>query len=100
PLALRSVAAFKGTLSRLRADQRLRQARAQVPSMAGPLNSSNVVNRALQTLRELSPEYFDAFVNHVDTLLWLEQASGAGPLGARSAASGEARPRVRPGRKA
>jgi hypothetical protein len=77
---LKSVTAFQGTWTRLRADQRLREALAQVPAMAGPLNSSHLVNRALQTMRDVSPEYLDAFMSHIDTLLWLEQASGAGDL--------------------
>jgi hypothetical protein len=80
PASLTAVTAFKGTWSRLRADQRLRQALAQVPASAGPLNSSQVVNRALQAMRELAPAYLDAFMAHVDTLLWLEQASGGGDL--------------------
>ncbi|OYY66079.1 MAG: hypothetical protein B7Y51_02005 [Burkholderiales bacterium 28-67-8] len=80
PASLKSVTAFKGTWTRLRADQRLREALAQVPAMAGPLNSSHLVNRALQTMRDVSPEYLDAFMSHIDTLLWLEQASGAGDL--------------------
>lgn len=87
PQPLKAVAAFKGTWSRLRAEQRLRQALSQVPAMAGPLNSSHVVNRALQTLHGLSPEYLDAFMSHVDTLLWLEQASG-GDLAPRAPARG------------
>jgi hypothetical protein len=76
PRPLNALTAHKGTWSRLRAEQRLRQALAQVPSMAGPLNSSQVVHRALQTLHDLSPAYLDAFMAHIDTLLWLEQASG------------------------
>ncbi len=80
PASLKSVTAFKGTWTRLRADQRLREALAQVPAMAGPLNSSHLVNRALQTMRDVSPEYLDAFMSHIDTLLWLEQASGTGDL--------------------
>ncbi|MEP7100321.1 MAG: DUF2894 domain-containing protein [Burkholderiales bacterium] len=83
-----AVTAFKGTWSRLRADQRLRQALAQVPAMAGPLNSSQVINRTLQAMRDASPEYLDAFMSHVDTLLWLEQASG-GDLAPRQATPAE-----------
>jgi hypothetical protein len=74
---LRAVTLYKRTWSRLRAEQRLRQALAQVPSMAGPLNSSQVVHRALQAMHDLSPDYLEAFMAHIDTLLWLEQASGA-----------------------
>ena len=73
---LRSVSAFKETWSRLRAEQRLRQALADVPAQAGPLNSAQVVHRALQTLHRLSPAYLDAIIAHIDTLLALEDASG------------------------
>jgi len=97
-----AVSAFKGTWSRLRAEQRLRQALAQVPAMAGPLNSSHVINRTLQAMRDLSPEYLDAFMQNVDTLLWLEQASGAGDLTPRAAtpAEGGRKPSARAVRKA
>jgi hypothetical protein len=74
---LMAVTAYQRTWSRLRAEQRLRQALAQVPPMAGPLNSSQVVHRALQAMHDLSPEYLEAFLAHIDTLAWLEQASGA-----------------------
>lgn len=73
---LRAVVDFKDTWSRLRAEQRLRQAMAQVPAKAGPLNSSSLVNRMLQTMHRISPEYLEAFMAHADTLMLLEQASG------------------------
>lgn len=85
PSPRNAVAAFKHTWSRLRAEQRLRQALAQVPATAGPLNSSHVMNRALQAMHQLSPAYLDAFMLHVDTLLWLEQAGGVGDLTPRAA---------------
>lgn len=98
PRPLKAVAAFHRTWSRLRAEQRLRQALDQVPAKAGPLNSAHVVSRALQALHALSPAYLDAFMAHVDTLLWLEQHSGAGDLAPRAAASAE--PPPRPAKKA
>lgn len=103
PKPLKSVLAFKRTWSRLRADQRLRQAYDQVPSQAGPLNSAHVVNRALQTMRELSPAYLDAFMAHVDALLALEHANGLGDLTPRAPAATAAgdprsKPRARPRR--
>lgn len=73
PSPLKAVSAFQGTWSRLRVAQRLRQALAQVPASAGPLNSSHIINRTLQALQELSPAYLDAFMSHVDTLHALEQ---------------------------
>jgi Protein of unknown function (DUF2894) len=85
PAPLKSVAAFKGTWSRLRAEQRLRQALAQVPAKPGPLNSSQLVYRALQEMHALSPAYLDAFLSHIDTLIGLELASGGGDMGARPA---------------
>lgn len=78
PAPLRSVAAFQPTWSRLRAEQRLRQALAQVPAQAGPLNSSHLVHQVLREMHRLSPAYLDAFMAHVDTLLRLEQDSGGG----------------------
>lgn len=96
PAPLRTVTAFEGTWSRLRADRRLREALAQVPAQAGPLNSSHLVHRALQELRALSPAYLDAFLRHADTLLWLEQSSGLGdlkpPPAARAASARRGRP--------
>ncbi|HET7792347.1 MAG TPA: DUF2894 domain-containing protein [Rhizobacter sp.] len=80
PRPLKSVVAFQGTWSRLRTEQRLRQALAQVPAQAGPLNSAHIVSRALQTLHALSPAYLDAFMTHVDALQWMEQASGGGDV--------------------
>lgn len=78
PAPLKAVAAFQGTWSRLRAEQRLRQALAQVPAQAGPLNSSHLVHQVLREMHQLSPAYLDAFMAHVDTLLRLEQTSGGG----------------------
>ena len=98
---LKAVTAFKSTWSRLRADTRLREALAQVPAAAGPLNTSQLVNRTLQAMRDVSPEYLDAFMAHVDTLQWLEQASGTGDLTPRAATPAEAKRRAgtREGRK-
>lgn len=77
PPPLKAVSAFQGTWSRLRAEQRLRQVLAHVPASAGPLNSSHLVNRALQAINDVSPEYLDAFMSHIDTLQWLEQTIDA-----------------------
>jgi hypothetical protein len=78
PRPLRAVASFQATWSRLRVEHRLREALAQVPAAAGPLNTSHLVNRTLQAMHDLSPHYLDAFMSHIDTLQRLEQASGGG----------------------
>jgi hypothetical protein len=103
PQPLKSIAAFEGTWARLRVEQRLRQASAQVPTAAGPLNSAQLVSRTLHAMRALSPEYLDAFMSHVDTLLWLEHVSGSGPLAPRASATrteAKRRPAAKAGRKA
>ncbi|WOB09756.1 DUF2894 domain-containing protein [Piscinibacter gummiphilus] len=87
PQPLKSVANFQGTWSRLRVEQRLRQALTQVPAQAGPLHSARIVSRALQTLHDLSPAYLDAFMTHVDALQWMEQTSGGGDLTPRASRS-------------
>jgi hypothetical protein len=64
---------FRRTWSRLSADQRLAQSQSSLPDNAGPLNSQHLVHRSLALMRELSPDYFDRFISHVDALLWLER---------------------------
>lgn len=65
---------FRRTWTRLSADQRLAQSQSSLPENAGPLNSQHLVHRSLAQMRELSPEYFDRFIAHVDALLWIERA--------------------------
>jgi hypothetical protein len=48
------------------------------PEDAGPLNSQALIIRSLTTMRDLSPGYINRLVSYMDTLLWLEQASGEG----------------------
>lgn len=99
PLAeLRTLSAFRGTWSRLRLDQRLRQSLAQAPEQAGPLHSHSLVLRALRLMREVSPGYLHRLMAQLDTLVWLEQAASAAPAEPRNVLRGDApRPR-RPAR--
>jgi hypothetical protein len=64
---------FRNTWSRISTDVQLRQSRDQVPTNAGPLNSSSLVHRALSLMREQSPAYLQHFLAYVDALSWLEQ---------------------------
>ena len=54
--------------------KQVRQAVAQGPQNAGPINSHMLTLRALVLLRERSPQYLERFMTHVDTLLCLEQS--------------------------
>ena len=67
---------FRKTWSRLSTEIQLRQSREQVPTNAGPLNSSSLVHRALSLMREQSPAYLQHFLAYVDALAWLEQMNG------------------------
>ncbi len=80
PTELASLAYFRTTWSRLSAERRLTRSLETVPENAGPLNSHQLVHRALQTMRETSPGYLHRFMTYVDALLWLEQGN-AGKAG-------------------
>ncbi|MBI2306265.1 MAG: DUF2894 domain-containing protein [Rhodocyclales bacterium] len=75
---LKAVRYFRDTWSQLSVEQQLAQALAQAPENAGPLNSHLLVLRALQRMREVSPDYLNRFMPYIDALLWLEQADGIG----------------------
>lgn len=90
---LKTLSYFRSTWSRLSADRRLTQALAAVPENAGPLNSHQLVHRALTLMRELSPEYLHRFMSHVDALLWLDRANAV------SASAGTETPRAEGQRK-
>jgi hypothetical protein len=96
---LKGVRFFNRTWTRLRAERRITQSLARVPENAGPLNSHQLVHRALVLMHELSPDYLNRFMAHVDGLLWLEQLHGIAAPPAASAAKAESqqtKPRKRP----
>lgn len=71
---LKSVRYFRDTWSQLSLDRQMAQALAQAPENAGPLNSQQLVLRALSVMRTLSPDYFQHFMSYANSLLWLEHA--------------------------
>lgn len=84
--------------ARARTESQMRQALQDVPENAGPLNSSSLVHRALNLMRDATPGYLLPFMAYVDTLAWLEgmglhdaQAAAAAP----ASASGAKRPRAK-----
>lgn len=72
---LRALEEVRSTWARLDAEQRLEQALAHVPANAGPLNSYQLVLRTLTLMRDVSPEYLQRFMAHVDALMWLERSA-------------------------
>ena len=89
---LKAVKNFRSTWSALRAEKQLTQAFDQAPDNAGPLNSHHLVLRSLEAMREISPEYLNRFMSHVDALLCLELAEAqAKPAKKKVTRSGIAR---------
>lgn len=89
---------FRKIWSALRAESQLRQTLDYVPENAGPLNSSALVHRSIELMREISPGYLRHFLAYVDDLSWMERIStvGAADKGAPQAASIGKRPRAKP----
>jgi len=65
---------FRQQLGRISVQKKISQAIAQAPQNAGPINSHMLVLRSLGIMREVSPDYLNRFMAHVDTLLCLDQA--------------------------
>lgn len=77
PPELKSAQYFRSTWSRLSAQKRLTESLAQLPENAGPLNSHRLVHRAMSLMHEMSPEYLQKFMAHVEALMWLDRAQAA-----------------------
>jgi hypothetical protein len=75
---LKSVRRLRPALARWRVEREIAHAQAGGPENPGPLNSEHLLLRALQHLQTDAPGYLDAFVTQMDTLLWLDEAKGAG----------------------
>ncbi|MCU0764209.1 MAG: DUF2894 domain-containing protein [Hydrogenophaga sp.] len=71
---LRSAERFRETWSRVSAETEVARAEQRAPDNAGPLNSHRLVLHTLGLMRQLSPEYLQAFLAQAETLLWLEHA--------------------------
>jgi hypothetical protein len=74
PEELTSARSFRRAWERERSAGQVDQALARRPANAGPLNSHALVLQSLALMRELSPDYLQHFLLHVETLQWLEQA--------------------------
>lgn len=96
---MRALDGFRELWSRMRMQGQLRQALADEPEDAGPLNSGRLVHRSLTLMREASPDYLQSFLSYVETLSWLERMSNDGVLPneepARAAVADRRRQRTR-----
>jgi hypothetical protein len=85
------IQAFKKQLNKISVQKQVTQAIAQAPQNAGPINSHMLVLRSLGLMRDLSPDYLNRFMAHVDTLLCLEEAGKGKLTPKKAAASAKAR---------
>lgn len=74
---LRNVQAHRRTWSALRLTRRMAEVSAPVPEHLGPLNSQVLVSRALQQLKDLSPDYLQRLLTQLDTLAALAPLQAA-----------------------
>lgn len=74
PGELKSARRFGETWSKLQSENQVAQALQRSPENAGPFNPHMLMVRSLALMRDLSPDYLHRFMQHADTLLWLEQA--------------------------
>lgn len=81
-----------------RARSQVRQALEQAPQDAGPLNSAQLVHRALVLMRDVSPDYLQAFMGYVDTLAWLDGMAAPDATGPASPSPAR-RPRAKSARR-
>jgi hypothetical protein len=82
---------FRAVWSRVSADRQVRQSQQQVHKNAGPLNSNQLVHRALSLMREMSPGYLQQFLSYTDALMWMEQIHAATAPAPKDAARGAAK---------
>lgn len=73
PSDMKSVRRFAETWSRIATERQLAQALTRGPEAAGPLNSHNLMLRAMSLMNGLSPDYLRRFLAQADALLWLDQ---------------------------
>lgn len=72
---LRALQQLREEWARRSTEKAVAKALQEAPEDAGPLNAHRLVVRALETMQASAPEYLGRFVNYIETLLWLEQAS-------------------------
>lgn len=80
---------FRQQLRQISMQKRVSKAIAKAPQNAGPINSHMLVLRALGMMRDISPDYLNRFMTHVDTLLCLDDAYKANPLPRKNAKIGK-----------
>lgn len=82
---------FRQQLRKISVQKQVAHALAQAPHNAGPINSHMLVLRAMALMRDISPDYLNRFMTHVDTLLRLDDAERQRLATRKSAAPAKAK---------
>ncbi|HEU6455858.1 MAG TPA: DUF2894 domain-containing protein, partial [Roseateles sp.] len=85
--------------SELRGESQAREALAAEPTHAGPLNSAQLVHRALKLMHETSPEYLRHFLAYADALSWLAEIVPEPGKASAAPIKGRARSKPKPPRQ-
>ena len=86
---LRMLDAAQATWLRVSTDRQLRDSEKRIPDNAGPLNSSQLVHRALLLMQEQSPEYLRQFLSYLNVLAWMEQMTDGNAAAPEAGAQGK-----------
>ncbi|MFZ2634365.1 MAG: DUF2894 domain-containing protein [Desulfosalsimonadaceae bacterium] len=70
----RSLKRFKETMMKLNSDRLVTRSILDLPENSGPHNSQMLATSSLSALRQISPNYLNRFVSHINTLIWLKLA--------------------------
>jgi hypothetical protein len=75
PSEMKSLRRFREAWSKIAAQDQVDKAIGRGPENAGPLNSHLLALRSLRLMRDLSPDYLQRFLVHLEALQWLDQAN-------------------------
>ncbi|QCO66614.1 DUF2894 domain-containing protein [Luteimonas yindakuii] len=96
--ALPALQPLRALWAQLRIEGQTREALAPATTDAGPLNSANLVHRALTLMRDASPGYLHHLMAYLDVLSAVEQMPAADTLRPANAAAPPAKKRARASR--
>lgn len=71
---LKSLASFRKSWEKLRADRVAVEVGQEAPENPGPLNQHMLVISTLTKMQELSPAYFKRYISYMESLMWVEHA--------------------------
>lgn len=99
PPTVLALAEARRLWSELRGESQAREALAAEPTHAGPLNSAQLVHRALKLMHETSPEYLRHFLAYADALSWLAEIVPEPGKASAAPIKGRARSKPKPPRQ-